>query len=263
MPKIKVRDINIYYEIHGSGFPLVMIIPYSINWWDLTLIDVLSKYFTVVIFDSRGVGKTDDTDSDYSFKTLADDTIGLLDAMNIERSHFFGISGGGSIVQEITLSYPERVEKLVLCSTQCMGGKAILPSPEVIEIINRTNLAFNSEKQVRELIPLLLTEEFIKNESKAVEDFIHVILRNQVSEEIVKRRTIASMKFRSCRRLKNIKSKTLVMHGKKDILVVPENAEVLAKLIPGAKLILFEKSAHSIYAEEPELFKKVILEFLR
>jgi proline iminopeptidase len=53
------------------------------------------------------------------------------------------------------------------------------------------------------------------------------------------------------------------MHGKKDILVVPENAEVLVNLIPGAKLKLFEKSAHSIYAEEPELFTKVILEFLR
>jgi len=150
IPKIKVRDIDIYYEIHGSGFPLVMIILFSTNWWDPTLIDDLSKCFTVILFDSRGVGKTDDTDSDYPFKTLADDTIGLLDALNIERTHFFGISGGGSVVQEIALSYPERVEKLVLCSTQCMGGKAILPSPEVIEIINRTNLAFTSEKQVRE-----------------------------------------------------------------------------------------------------------------
>lgn len=62
--------------------------------------------------------------------------------------------------------------------------------------------------------------------------------------------------------LSKIRAKTLVMHGKKDIMVVPENAEVLANLIPDTKLILFEKSAHSISAEEPELFKKKLLEFL-
>lgn len=262
MPKIKVNDINIYYETHGTGFPLVMSIPYSIDWWDPTLIDLLSKYFTVVIFEWRGVGKTDDSDLDYLYKTLADDTIGLLDALNIERAHFFGISGGGSLLQEIALSYPKRVEKLVLCSTQCMGRKTVFPSPEVIEIINRTSLAFNSEKQVRELIPLLLTEEFIKNKNKAIEDFIQIILKKPLSEQTAKRQSLASVKFRSCRRLSKIEAKTLVMHGKKDIMVVPENAEVLANLIPDAKLILFEKSAHSIYVEEPELFKKKLLEFL-
>lgn len=262
LPKIKVGDINVYYEIHGNDYPLVMIIPYSIEWWDPALIDLLSNYFTVVIFDGRGVGKTNDIDLDYTFKILVDDTIGLLDALNIEQAHFFGISGAGPLVQEIAISYPERMNKLILCSTQCMGGKTILPSPEVMETIGKTSLAFNSEKQVRELIPYILTQKFIKNNPVKIEELIQVILKNPLSEESAKRRIRASMKFRSCNRLKNIKSKTLVMHGKKDILVVPENAEILAKLIPGAKLVLFEKSAHSISVEEPELFSKTIIEFL-
>ncbi|MFW9987544.1 MAG: alpha/beta fold hydrolase [Candidatus Odinarchaeota archaeon] len=262
MPKIKVDDINIYYEIHGNGYPLVMTIPYSIEWWDPTIIDLLSKYFTVLIFDGRGVGKTNYIDLDYTFKTLVDDTIGLLDALNIEQAHFFGISGAGILVQEIAISYPERVNKLVLCSTQCMGGKAILPSPEIMEIIGKTSLAFNSEKQVRELVPYILTQKFIKNNPVKVEEFIQVILKNPLSEESAKYRIRASLKFSPSNRLKNIKSKTLVMHGKKDIIVVPENAEILAKLIPGAKLVFFEKSAHSISAEEPELFIKTIIEFL-
>ena len=264
MPKIKVNDINIYYETHGTGYPLVMICGASMNvdWWDPALVDLLSKHFTTVIFDNRGVGKTDDTNLDYTVKTLADDTVGLLDALNLEQVHLFGISFGGSILQEIALSYPLRVNKLILCSTQCMGRNTVFQSPEVMEIIIRTNLAFNSEKQIRELMPLVLTEEYIKNKNKAMEDFIQIILKNPLSEQSAKRQSLASAKFRSCKRLSKIKAKTLVIHGKKDILVVPENAEVLANLIPDTKLILFEKSAHSIYAEEPELFKKVILDFL-
>jgi len=187
MPKIEVNDINVYYETHGTGFPLVMSIPYSIDWWDPALIDLLSKYFTVVIFDWRGVGKTDDSDLDYLYKTLADDTIGLLDALNIERAHFFGIAGGGCLVQEIALSYPERVEKLVLCSTQCMGRKTVFPSPEVIEIINRTSLAFNSEKQVRIILNYSLSlDRSLLNFPKRFGKFGNIFLiRNILYYEII------------------------------------------------------------------------------
>ncbi|MFX1569430.1 MAG: alpha/beta fold hydrolase [Promethearchaeota archaeon] len=262
MPQIKVNDINIYYEKHGSGFPLLMNIGYNIDWWDPNLIDVLSKHFTVVIYDCRGVGRTDDTDLDYTNKTLADDAIGLLEALNIERAHFYGISGFGGIVMEIALTYPERVEKIVLCSTQCMGRKAFFPSPDVIKMTGRTNLAFNSEEQIREIIPYVLTEEYIKNNPVEIDNFIKKILKNPISEETLKRRMKAGLTLLSCKRLKNIKAKTLIMHGKKDILVVPENAEVLANLIPDAKVVLFEKSAHNIFAEESELFTKTLLEFL-
>lgn len=63
---------------------------------------------------------------------MADDAIGLMDTLNIKRAHIFGHSLGGYIAQEIILNYPERVEKLILCSTDCGGSEAVWPSAEVL-----------------------------------------------------------------------------------------------------------------------------------
>lgn len=78
---------------------------------------------------------------------------------------------------------------------------------------------------------------------------------------LLQKRQIAS--FNSYRRLKNIKVPTLILHGKKDILLPPGNAELLAEKIFGAKLIYFENSAHMIFMEEPAKFIEVVLEFLK
>ena len=129
--KVKVNDINMYYEIHGEGFPLVMIqgIGQSSLMWPPIFLDEVSKSFKIIIFDNRGAGRTDKPDIEYSIKMFADDTIGLMDALNIERAHVLGYSMGGIIAQELVLNYPKRVEKLVLCSTDCGGNKAVHMSP--------------------------------------------------------------------------------------------------------------------------------------
>jgi len=134
MPKVKVNDIQIYYEVHGAGFPLVMIMGVggNINWWDPRLVEGLSKKFKVVIFDNRGTGHTDTSDREYTIKLFANDTAGLMDALGISRFHVFGISMGGMIAQELVLNYPGKVEKLVLCSTNCGGANSVQPSAEVI-----------------------------------------------------------------------------------------------------------------------------------
>ena len=260
MPIIKVNDIFIYHEVHGEGFPLVMIMGASgnVDWWDPNLIDILSKNFKTVIFDNRGVGKTSDTDEDYTIKTLADDTIGLMDALNIKQAHVFGISMGGNIAQEIAISYPYKVKKLILCSTMCGGYQAFIPSKEVIDKVLKGGLS-----DPEELASLVFTKEFIENNPAEVENMIQIVKKSLISKEAALRQSKAGKRFKSCKKLKMIKHPTLIMHGKKDMLVVPENGELLKKLIPNAKLVYFKDCAHSIYAEEPELFIKIFLEFLK
>ena len=119
MPKVKVNDIQIYYEVKGKGFPLVMINGLSDNLtcWDPRLIEALSKKFKLVMFDNRDVGRTDTSEREHPMKTFADDTAGLMKALAISKAHILGISMGGMIAQELVLNHPEKVAKLVLCST--------------------------------------------------------------------------------------------------------------------------------------------------
>ncbi len=202
------------------------------------------------------MGQTDDTDDDYTIRTLADDTVGLMDALNIERAHIFGISMGGNVAQEIAITYSEKVEKLILCSTQYGGYQAVPPSIEVI------NIVLKGLFDMDELVPLVFTKEFIENEPELIKEILQIAKRNPISVQSALYQSKATNKFRSCKRLKKINNPTLIMHGKKDILVRPENGEILAKLIPNAELVIFNNSAHSISAEEPDLFMNTILEFL-
>ncbi len=131
--KVKVNDINMYYEIHGDGFPLVMIHGFcgTLDVWPRPVIEELSKSFKTVIFDNRGAGRTDKPDIKYSIKMFADDIVGLMDILKIEQAHVLGHSMGGSIALGLSINYPERVKKLVPCST----GYSVLPSQEAARIL--------------------------------------------------------------------------------------------------------------------------------
>lgn len=88
MPKAAVNGINMYYEVHGKGVPLVMIQGFAENhqaWFFQT--PVFKKYHRVIIFDNRYIGRTDKSSEAYTIKTMAEDVIGLMDYLNIDKSH--------------------------------------------------------------------------------------------------------------------------------------------------------------------------------
>ena len=171
-----------YYEIHGEGFPYVMISgsPCDVNWWIPEQIEVPSKYFKTIIFDNRGSGRTDKPVMDYSIKMFADDTVGLMNALNIEKAHVLGVSMGGFIAQEIAISYPERVEKLILCCTHCGGSKQVLPSNETIQkmmIPRRTT----PEELVNKTLSFCFTDDFFKNNPDFIESYKQRISKIPIS----------------------------------------------------------------------------------
>ena len=97
MPKVKVKDINIYYEVLGRGFPLIMIMGLSANvdWWNPRMIHELLKKYQLVIFDNRGAGRTDVSNRGYTIKSFAEDTAGLMGALGISRAHILGFQWVG------------------------------------------------------------------------------------------------------------------------------------------------------------------------
>ncbi len=264
MPKVKVNDINMHYEILGDGHPFMVIggLNHNIYKNHAPFIEMVSKSFKTVIFDNRGAGRTDQPDMQYSIKIMADDTAGLMDALNIEKAFVIGSSMGGMIAQELVLIHPEKVEKLILCSTNCGGSKSVPPSRKVLLLISQDTKGMTQEEMIRRSLPILFTKDFIKNNSEYIEDYVRRSLIIPTNPKSFLRQVGAVMRFNSYRRLKNIDTPTLVMHGKKDILVPPQNGAMLAELISGAKLALFDNSPHLLYTEETEIVVKTILDFL-
>ena len=265
MPKIQVNDIEIYYKIHGEGFPLVMIHGFSANldWWPQSIINELSKTFKVILLDNRGAGRTDKPDMEYSIRLFADDTAGLMDALNIKKAFIIGLSMGGMIAQELTLNYPEKVEKLILCGTSCGGSKATTPSAETLKIIMRDRDAITQEEAIREWILKLFSKDFIMNNSEYIENFVQRGLIAPIPPYNYRLQTKAVFQFNAGRKLKEIKTSTLVLHGKKDIMLPPENAETIYKLIPDAKLHIFDEIGHLIFSEKPKEVLTIVMDFLK
>jgi pimeloyl-ACP methyl ester carboxylesterase len=255
MSKAKVNDIQVYYEVHGEGFPLIMIMGLggNIDWWDPRMTREISQKFKTFVFDNRGAGRTDVSDRKYTIKLFADDTAGLMDALGLSKAHVLGISMGGMIAQELVLNYPEKVEKLVLCSTNCGGTKSVPPSENVMRMLMADRSDVSLEEVARMTIALLLTEDFIKKNPDFVELATQQVLKAPISNEAFMRQLNAIMEFDTFDRLPQIRVPTLILHGKHDVLVPSENGSILAEAIRNAKLIYLEKSAHALAEEMTEV----------
>jgi pimeloyl-ACP methyl ester carboxylesterase len=250
-----------YYEVRGKGYPLLLITGLGSN-LDLlppSLVEGLSKHFKLVLFDNRGTGRTDISDKEYTMKLLADDTMGLMNALGISEAHVLGMSMGGMIAQELAIDYPEKVSKLILYSTHCGGSKSVESLQKVPETpIDPSRM---SPEEHRKALTTVATEDFIKENHDWVKLMAQKRLIHPTLKEAYVRQLNAIRKFDTFERLHQIKTPTLILHGRKDVVVHPENATVLAEAIPNAKLVYFEKSAHGLL-EEMEQVIEVIKEFL-
>ncbi|MCS7139838.1 MAG: alpha/beta hydrolase [Candidatus Nezhaarchaeota archaeon] len=261
MPRVKVDDVNIYYEVKGQGDPLIMVMGLAgnVDWWDPRMISELSKYFKLILFDNRGAGRSDMGQKPFSIKLFADDTAGLMNALGIPKANVLGFSMGGMIAQELVLNYPEKVKKLILCSTFCGTKRGILPPPQPFPI---DDLEANPRRAAEFMAWTIFTEEFIRNNPQAFEGMVQRILKAPISKKAFLQQFYAIMQFDTYDRLPQIRVPTLIIHGKKDILLPVENASILASTIPNAKLIILENSGHGLAEEMDELITSII-NFLR
>ena len=257
MPTAKVGDINIYYEVHGEGEPLVLIVGYGGNSRALFLnIPAFSKKHRVVVFDNRGTGLTDKPDIHYTIEMMADDTTGLLDSIGIDVAHILGISMGGFIAQNIALRYPDRVISLVLACTHCGGTQHIAPDPEVEALLS-------DFKRAREILSYVVSQQFIDNNPDIVKQVI--VKRTEYPTPLhgYTRQREAIAGHNTYDRLPEIKAPTLVIAGDADKLVPVANSRILADRIPDAELVLLENMGHGFSIEAADEFHKTVIDFLK
>jgi len=265
MPIAKVGDINIYYEIHGKGEPLVLIYGYAGDsglWF--RQIPILSKKYRVIAFDNRGVGRSDKPDIPYTMAMMAADISGLLDAVGIDAAHIFGISMGGMIAQHFALDYPQRVISLILGCTFCGGVHIIQPKPEsVAALFDFERLKkMTPEEIVRQLIPFLFSQEFIEKNPDIIEKRVAKSLEYPLLLHGFTRQAEAIAGHDTYELLPRIKSPTLVVAGDNDRLIPVENSRILASRIPEAELVILKGVGHEFFIEAAEETNRIVLDFL-
>lgn len=122
--QINSNGIKIGYKLIGSGEPLVMIVGLgnTMDRWPKEVIDALSKKYQLIVLDNRGMGYTTVNDVTFTYKLFADDVIGLLDTLKVEKTHVLGFSMGSTITQELLLEYPQRFNKAIIYAASTDGS---------------------------------------------------------------------------------------------------------------------------------------------
>lgn len=263
MPLVKVNNINLYYESHGSGEPLVLLPGFASGIWSwFRQIEALSKHFNVIVFDPRDVSRSDKPQEKTTIKTLADDVAALLDEIGIERTNVLGTSFGGFVAQEFALSFPQKTKRLVLCCTSFGGQKHIPPSMEVLEAFASTK-ELNTEERVRENFLLAFNQSFIETQKEVIDKVCELREVNFVPEYAYTLQFQAAAMFDTSEYVSHIQTPTLILTGDKDIIVPSENSHNLAKLIPNSELKIIEGGSHLFFIEQADEFNQIVRDFLK
>ncbi|MFN0111982.1 MAG: alpha/beta fold hydrolase [Blastocatellia bacterium] len=263
MANIQVNGINLFYETHGAGEPLLLI--YGLagrgNNWKLQ-IEALSSRFQIITFDNRGVGETDQPIEAFTLGDIADDAAALLDHLDIASAYVFGISMGGMIAQEFALRHPDRVRKLVLGCTH-PGIKHCLPSPGWVTEIFKSLPGKPREQVVRECIPINYSPVTQQRRPDLIESLIPLFVDNRQRAHGYAGQLNAIWAFNAFDSLSELDAPTLVMTGTDDVLVVPANSKIIAERIPNARLIEFPEAGHLFFIEKAEEVNRELTQFFQ
>jgi pimeloyl-ACP methyl ester carboxylesterase len=256
--KVKVGDIDIAYKLFGKGDPVLMIPGFSMTkeMWGPILND-LSENHTVIIFDNRGIGETTVGNRTFSMNQFINDTVGLIEALEIEKPiDVLGLSLGGMIAQELAMSHPEIVNHLIVVASSCGGEKSLPPQLSPRDLQSMQTGTANKSLFLHALFP----DNWIRENSDEIN---RTFALPQVSQENLLKYGEAVSKWKgSCDSISNIDKPVLVITGTEDITSPPINSLKIAEKIPSAWLIQIDGGGHGVMQQYPETVDKIIEIFL-
>jgi pimeloyl-ACP methyl ester carboxylesterase len=251
-----------FYIEAGAGDPLVLVMGFGGDHlaWGLQIPALAAKY-RVIAFDNRGVGQSDAPDVPYSTAMMADDTVGLMDALGLDRAHVCGVSMGGMIAQEIALQHPARVRTLQLHATLARPDAYMRA---LVEAWRKTRIALGREDALR-VIALWLFAPRTYDERP---EFVELVLQNAIANPYPQsltgflRQGDAVLGHDTLDRLEQLRCPTLVSVADQDILVPPRFSHAIAQRVAGAELKTIADAGHAYMWEAAEAFNAMCLEFL-
>jgi pimeloyl-ACP methyl ester carboxylesterase len=246
--------VNVAWERRGEGAPLLLIhgLGYARWGWE-PVVDGLARSFDVLLFDNRGIGASDAPSGPYTVSQMADAALQVLYQAEQRTAHVVGSSLGGMIALELAISHPDVVDRLVLASTH-PGGTTAHPMPQ------RTVELMSSGASLRAFVENALEPD---PQPELVERILEHRERTAQPFEAWAAQAAAGASFDAGDRVGEIEAPTLVQTGDGDVVVDPRNSELLAELLPEARLSVYEGCGHLFFWQEPERFVRELEEFLQ
>ncbi len=259
MPTAGDAGVELHWERRGRGEPLLLIQGMSGTHlaWGEPFLTRLEADFDCVVFDNRGIGNSGEVSEPFSTADLAADALAVMDAAGFETAHVLGISMGGMTAQELALAAPERLRSLTLGCTYCGGEGSSLADPADAQVLLEALASGNLDTVFRAMYEINLSPGFRAEEANYA-DFTTMAGALPARQRTVQLQLQAVAGHDTQARLAGIAAPTLVIHGTADKLIPVANGEVIASLIPGARLELLEDVGHMFWWERPERSAELI-----
>ncbi|OEF95681.1 alpha/beta fold hydrolase [Desulfuribacillus alkaliarsenatis] len=265
MPKILVNDLNVYYEIHGEGRPLVFIHGawMTQKMWDKQ-VEHFSKNFQVITYDVRGHGQTGGSSfKSYSIELFAEDLNELLKALKVQAPIVCGLSMGGMIAQAYASRFPENISALILSDTAVsteltLNDKLLkyilapkwmfLLTVRLLGMKKYTDFAIWYSRVSR-------SKEWIGEDEQITEYIKNEMLKYDVTEF---NKIFAVLYDFKIQPIDRIKSPTLIINGEYESKSVFKHAEKMEKMIDKAQSVVIKGAGHVPNLEKAAEFNQVI-----
>jgi len=222
----------------------------------------LGRRFRLVVLDNRGVGDSDSPTDWYTVATMVADVVAVLDAERISAAHVLGVSLGGMVAQELAISHPERVKRLVLVSTTS-GWPLTYPLPAPSRRMLATAPVLPRKTALRRQVTNMMSRKSILARPHLVESMNDYLRTRSHHPRSRLRQMVAGATYVGGLRQHRIRAKTLVLQGSADTVADPRNAGLLTAQIPGANRVTFADAGHLLSWEHPDRFCEVVTAFLR
>lgn len=268
MPHARIGrgPLRLWYDViepaAGDGEPLLWLPGFALS--GAAFDAVLPHYSSLrsITFDHRRTGRSRGAPGLpglVSVPQLAGDAVGLLDALEIESAHVYGVSYGGMVAQELAIRFPDRVRGLILGGTTPGGPRAVLPSMGQLIGLAKDIGARGSGQGLAGAVfsPAFRTAD--PSHARALARGMRV---HRAPLDGVLAHLVASTYHDTYHRLGRITAPTLVLHGSADTMTPLENARLLARSIPDAELSIVPGAGHAYLLEQPDESARRVLEFL-
>jgi len=241
---------RLHYIVEGTGPPLVLVGGKTSNidgaWW--RYIPVFAERLKVIALDNRGAGASDKPDTPYSTQLMAEDALAVLRDAGETSAHWFGLSMGGMILQQLALNHPDAVRSLILGATHCGGecpSRGAANTPTVQGPLRRFANLYDAR---------FITEhpDWVEEDARHFGKMpLHAIVRQ---DQAVNQHNL-------CDRLGEIRQPVLILHGRQDRMVPVARAEELQRRLPNARLDILE-GGHQVHSEQFAAIVPLILDFI-
>jgi len=259
MPFATLKNLKMYYEIHGQGEPMILISGLKADHvtWAAVLNDLRQRY-QVILFDNRAIGQSKDDDQAFTIETMADDVEALMRYLEIKAAHIVGHSMGGGVAQHFAYKYPQKVKTLFLCNTTIKLNEASrVAFAKVIQLYQQNK---SQAEILAYLIPWIFSAEFMTPELRELMYEVSDLNPYAQSEKNYGRQFSALMAFDSMPWVQQINLPTVVIGSILDATVLLGEIKVLAGSVHAAKQEILP-GGHASPLEQPKKLVEIICKY--